>query len=319
MVGGGSSRRDEGSLGIKNTNVFAALETLKKKKSDKGKGGLKSGKSKSSTSSIESKGPEPSQVFWAPAPLNSKSWADVDDDEDDDYYATSAPPSSVWGLAPQGKEHTENAEEESESEDDILDGEDDDVEDEHDYEPEVAVHLEPVMKPAEIPAAKETERQLSKKERRKKELAELEALLADFGVGQQDTNGQDRTHNASLRKEEEFDERKEKKESAPGDSKISKKKKKAREPQQKSNSFVDVSDKPEVDNTETKAEKPEEEESAFDMKERLKKITSMKKKKSSKEIDSAAKAAAQEAAARRAKLAAAKKKEKNHYNQQPVR
>jgi hypothetical protein len=39
--------------------------------------------------------------------------------------------------------------------------------------------------------AKETERQLSKKERKKKELAELEALLADFGVTQKDSNDQD--------------------------------------------------------------------------------------------------------------------------------
>jgi hypothetical protein len=35
-----------------------------------------------------------SQVFWAPAPLNATSWADVDDD--DDYYATTAPPQNVW-------------------------------------------------------------------------------------------------------------------------------------------------------------------------------------------------------------------------------
>lgn len=53
------------------------------------------------------------------------------------------------------------------------------------------MHPEPVVKPAVVPAAtKETERQLSKKERKKKELAELEALLADFGVVQKDSNGQ---------------------------------------------------------------------------------------------------------------------------------
>lgn len=82
---------------------------------------------------------------------------------------------------------------ETESEDDILDEGDDDVEDEHDDEPEVPMHPEPVVKPAIIPAARETERQLSKKERKKKELAELEALLADFGVVQGDTNGQDKS------------------------------------------------------------------------------------------------------------------------------
>ncbi|RZC08851.1 hypothetical protein D0Y65_015526 [Glycine soja] len=37
-------------------------------------------------------------VFWAPVPLTSKSWADVDDEDDDDYYATIAPPESVWAA-----------------------------------------------------------------------------------------------------------------------------------------------------------------------------------------------------------------------------
>jgi hypothetical protein len=64
---------------------------------------------------------------------------------------------------------------------------------------------------------------------------------------------------------------------------------------------------------------PDEDTAAVDVKERIKKVASMKKKKSSKELDAAAKIAASEAAARRAKLAAAKKKEKSHYNQQPVR
>jgi len=92
MVGGGS-RREEGSLVLNNTNVFAALDTLKKKKkSDKQK--------KSKGSSTKSQGQSTkteAQVFWAPAPLNAKSWADVDDD--DDYYATTAPPQSVWGVS----------------------------------------------------------------------------------------------------------------------------------------------------------------------------------------------------------------------------
>lgn len=84
---------------------------------------------------------------------------------------------------------------ETESEDDILDEGDDDVEDEHDYEPEVTVQSQPVVKPAVVPAStKETVRQLSKKERKKKELAELEALLADFGIVQKDSNDHDGSH-----------------------------------------------------------------------------------------------------------------------------
>lgn len=85
---------------------------------------------------------------------------------------------------------------ETESEEDILDEGDDDVEEEHDNEPDIPVHPEPeVKKPPEVPAApKEAERQLSKKERKKKELAELEALLADFGVAHKESEGQDDSH-----------------------------------------------------------------------------------------------------------------------------
>ena len=92
MVGGGS-RRDDGPLQISSTNVFAALETLKKKK--------KSDKLSKSKGPPKSQARKPEQqVFWAPTPLTVKSWADVDDD-DDDYYATTAPPQAVWGLSEQ--------------------------------------------------------------------------------------------------------------------------------------------------------------------------------------------------------------------------
>lgn len=82
MVGGGS-RKDE-SVVLNSTNVFAALGSLKKKK--------KSDKSKSGKSQTE---PE-KEVYWAPAPLTVKSWADVDDEDDDDYFATTAPPELGW-------------------------------------------------------------------------------------------------------------------------------------------------------------------------------------------------------------------------------
>lgn len=69
------------------------------------------------------------------------------------------------------------------------------MEEEHGQETEVQVHPEPepeVKKAPEVPAPpKEAERQLSKKERKKKELAELEALLADFGVAPKESNGQE--------------------------------------------------------------------------------------------------------------------------------
>lgn len=83
----------------------------------------------------------------------------------------------------------------TDSEEDILDeGDgDDDVEEEHDNGAEVLVHPELAVKksPEVSVAPKEAERQLSKKERKKKELAELDALLADFGVTPKENDGQD--------------------------------------------------------------------------------------------------------------------------------
>ncbi|KAE8691342.1 hypothetical protein F3Y22_tig00110890pilonHSYRG00960 [Hibiscus syriacus] len=159
----------------------------------------------------------------------------------------------------------------------------------------------------EIPAPpKEAERQLSKKERKRKELAELDALLADFGATQRESYSQDESHDVPQ----------EKKENPPGESKSTKKKKK----KDKSKEGKEIQDQPsstDATNGPDAAawnEQTGENAAAVDVKERLKKVTSMKKKKSSKEMDAAAKAAAQEAAAR-----SAKKKEKSRYNQQPVR
>ncbi|KAI0496338.1 hypothetical protein KFK09_022654 [Dendrobium nobile] len=99
MVGGGI-RRDDAAPGISSKNVFAALETLKKKKKSSVKDPKLPSKSKGLLKTQE-KEPEPSQVFWIPTPLN-KSWADVDDD-DDDYYKT-APVLPGWGAAGQQQE-----------------------------------------------------------------------------------------------------------------------------------------------------------------------------------------------------------------------
>lgn len=98
-MAGGGSRRAGGAEDVKigTGNVFAALETLKKKKkkpaADKAgsKGGSRGAKGQ------EPPAPKP-EVFWAPTPLTTKSWADVEDDDDDDYFATTAPPPRpVWG------------------------------------------------------------------------------------------------------------------------------------------------------------------------------------------------------------------------------
>ncbi|XP_042379894.1 uncharacterized protein LOC121972272 [Zingiber officinale] len=101
MVGGGS-RRDGGPLKINSTNVFAVLETLKKKK--------KSDKESKSKGASKNQGKEQEkQVFWALAPLTSMSWANVGDDDNDDYYATTAPPQAVWGVSEQ--QHNKKVEE----------------------------------------------------------------------------------------------------------------------------------------------------------------------------------------------------------------
>lgn len=85
----------------------------------------------------------------------------------------------------------------TESEDGLLD-EDEDVED-NDHESEVPEHADPVGPKIEAsPAPKEAERQLSKKERRKKELAELDSLLADFGVEPKEKGPDDLPGNSSF-------------------------------------------------------------------------------------------------------------------------
>ncbi|GKD09085.1 hypothetical protein Tco_1188770 [Tanacetum coccineum] len=206
---------------------------------------------------------------------------------------------------------------ESESEDDGLDEVDDD--DEHEHEPEVPPEKElAVEKPAEVLPPKDTDRQLSKKELKKKELAELDAVLAELGLN--DSNAQDDSRGVVSEKVENQngDQEKKQKSVATGESKTAKKKKKEK-------SSKDTKDQEELTNepetvvsTEPTRSEQAEDLSGLDMKEKLKKIASMKKKKSNKEMDGAAKAAASEAAARNARLAVAKKKEKRHYNQQPV-
>ncbi|KAJ0089462.1 hypothetical protein Patl1_13182 [Pistacia atlantica] len=211
---------------------------------------------------------------------------------------------------------------ESESEEEGLDEVDEDVEEEHENETETAVEVEPlVAKPPETPLApKDTERQLSKKELKKKGLEELDALLAEMGL-KNEASGQDGSHGVAQEKKGEDNGYVEKKDDGPAESKSAKKKKKKDKSVKETKDLSQ--DQPDGANvgggTDETAGTEKAEDTSVDVKERLKKVASMKKKKSSKEMDAAARAAASEAAARSARLAAAKKKEKNHYNQQPVR
>ncbi|KAF6988560.1 hypothetical protein CFC21_006077 [Triticum aestivum] len=312
-MAGGGNRRGAGAeeLRIGSGNVFAALETLKKKKP-------------AAAEKKQAPVVEKPEVFSAPAPLTAKSWADVEDDDDDDYFATTAPLCPVREAqgddADAGheddKEHSA-LEQEIESEDDSLDDEvDAAAEDEH--EAGDAVPSEPAVQKAIAPLVppKDTERQLSKKELKKKELEELDAVLAELGISYESSNAtQDETNDkegmgqaAEAGKKEDA--------SAPLESKTSKKKK-AKKDKSSKEAEETLDQNNVVDNA--AGVEPDEDVASVDVKERIKKVASMKKKKSSKEMDAAAKIAASEAAARRAKLVAAKKKDKNHYNQQPLR
>jgi len=314
MAGGGSRRAgaaEEPRIG--SGNVFAALETLKKKKkkpaADKG------------AKPAAREGERKPEVFWAPAPLTAKSWADVEDDDDDDYFATTAPPPRpVWGndRRDDAKDQRDAPalEEEIESEDDGLDDEVD-ADEEHEHEAEDAVPAEPTVKNTAVPPAppKDTERQLSKKELKKKELAELDAALAELGLGTPANSTQDES-NGKKGADQVVDGEKKEDALAPPESKSTKKKKSKKDKSSKeSKEAQDQGNGSE----EAAGAEPDEDTASVDVKERIKKVASMKKKKSSKEMDAAAKIAASEAAARSARLAAAKKKEKSHYNQQPLR
>lgn len=313
MAGGGSRRAGAAEQPkIGSGNVFAALETLKKKKKPADKGAKPAAR----------EDPKP-EVFWAPAPLTAKSWADVEDDDDDDYFATTAPPPRpVWGDAHRDAakdQHDAPAlEEEIESEDDGLDDEvDDDADEDHEDKADDAVPAEPTVKNATAPPAppKDTERQLSKKELKKKELAELDAVLAELGLGTSNNSIQEEPNGKKGADQVAHGEKKEDA-PAPLESKNSKKKKSKKE--KSSKELKEAQDQANGSEAAAVAE-PDEDTASVDVKERIKKVASMKKKKSSKEMDAAAKIAASEAAARSARLAAAKKKEKSHYNQQPVR
>lgn len=103
-MAGRINRRDDDALVLSSTNVFAALGSLKKKKK---KMMIKTTAKKKSSGEASREAQE--QVFWAPAPLNAKSWADVVDDDDD--YVAAVLPERTWSRPGEPK-----AEDESESE-----------------------------------------------------------------------------------------------------------------------------------------------------------------------------------------------------------
>ncbi|XP_047327067.1 uncharacterized protein LOC124930758 [Impatiens glandulifera] len=179
MVGNGIRMRD--SFTLNNTNVFAALTTLRKKKKNKPIKLIKDQGSLKKQQEEEKNNPEP-QVLWTLTPLIAESWADVEDDDDFDYFASTAPPQVVWGTAPdlQSDEKEipgllEESESGEEEEKDVVD-----ENEEHKPTKVVSSEKEPTITAVLLPT-KDPNRQLSKKELKKKGLAELDAVLAELG------------------------------------------------------------------------------------------------------------------------------------------
>ncbi|KAJ7550320.1 hypothetical protein O6H91_07G094800 [Diphasiastrum complanatum] len=324
MVGGGS-RKDIGLPAISSTNIFAALESRRRKSSRKRLERNSSAAGKEGSSEV------PAQ-FWAPSPVTVKSWADVEDD--DDYYETTAPPPSWPSERPAEsvEVHKEGLSqgEETEGEDDAEDEGEDDAEEETELEAADTVSIElisPFSTAPSTPVVREPERQLSKKELKKKELAELDAVLAELGLSKKPEDGYDASPVEEKKIEVNTDENGQL-ELKGGSAIVPESKTSKRRKAKKEKSFKEGKDGEISMSVDVETERKDEENGLengqvstvpADPKEVLKKLASLKKKRSMKDSDAAAKAAAAEASARAAKFAAAKKKEKNHYNQQPVR
>ncbi|XP_042449120.1 uncharacterized protein LOC122034050 [Zingiber officinale] len=132
-------------------------------------------------------------------------------------------------------------------------GDDDDVK-EPENEPETVRKEPTIEKPTPVSAPpKDAERQLSKKELKKKEMAELDALLHEMGIANKDSNTA----------QNETTDKKQLEQSSEGEKKES-----VGAPSEKGDIEAEVADA-----------------SAVDVKERIKKVASMRKKKSSKEMD----------------------------------
>ncbi|KAH9303706.1 hypothetical protein KI387_008110 [Taxus chinensis] len=292
----GVSNKDA-AVAINTGNIFAALESKKKKGSSKKKDNTKEAKK--------------ATEFWTKAPVSVKSWADCEDD-DDDYYATALPP--AWGKnQPQEKEESDKEESDDQEDYDI----DNDADEETDEKEEVVVEtssitsvLPSVLQPNKIT---EPEKQLSKKEIKKKELAELDKVLEEFGILTKE-NVSDASQGKRI--EEEAKDKHDQKPSEPAlsESRTARKRKtkKDKSKEEEVGTIVNGYGQEKVVERNMEANAV-----VADPKSVLKRLVSQQKKKSVKESAAAAKGAAAEAAARAAKQSASKKKDKMHYNQHP--
>ncbi|GMH41347.1 hypothetical protein BSKO_09257 [Bryopsis sp. KO-2023] len=286
-------------MNLQLSNPFAALEHKKAKKKKEKSEREKRKKDKKDTLELEK------AIFDQPQ-INVSSWADCDDEDD-------------WAAepTPQASENTNGAHVvEADSDHEIIDLEEEfgvelggDDHHDNDHVDEKEDETEKVDVPAPLPKRKSVpvpvERQLSKKELKKKEMDELNAVLAELGI---DSGG----------KEED------------SESKNSKKKKKKGKAGEAVPSKTNGVDEKEADVDPPKAaeeekpptpdpEEPEEEESGIEGEiaiDALKAKMALKKK-SSKKGGSASSLAAAEAKARAKKKGS--KKDKSKFNQAPTR
>ncbi|MCO5574410.1 hypothetical protein L7F22_028195 [Adiantum nelumboides] len=315
---GGMIKRDDGLPAISSTNIFSALESRRRKSSKK-----RSEKEKGESKSKEGQQQETAPQVWTAAPVSVTSWADCEED-DDDYFALPALPPIVDQPTETALDAShEDLSQESEG-DEELDDVDDEIEEDEPESEAVMEAVEAKVSTVVTQAGREPDRQLSKRELKKKELAELDAVLAELGLNPKDEKDSAEPKDEAKEDHVNGDIENQTEDAGSGsvltESKSSKRRKaKKDKPVKEEKDEESIQEVDAARKDETPAEEGESNTGPTDRKEVLKKLASMKKKKSFKESDGAAKAAAAEAALRAAKLAAAKKKEKNHYNQQPVR
>ncbi|XP_057718322.1 uncharacterized protein LOC130932878 [Arachis stenosperma] len=157
----------------------------------------------------------------------------------------------------------------------------DDAEDEHENDLEAPIEPETVVKKPREPSlsTKETEEQLSKKELKKKELEELEAVLAELGL-QKEPGSQADSHGAEKKVEDRNGEL-EKKENATSENKNARRRRRTN--LQRSRKLQDLPDSvADGKTTETAGTGKAEDAPVTDVKERHKKFASVKKKKKSR-------------------------------------
>ncbi|GAQ87278.1 hypothetical protein KFL_003420170 [Klebsormidium nitens] len=329
MVGG---KREEVPVAtITSSNIFAALEKKKKSKKPKDGATKKDGKKAKGDAA-------PSVDVWQAAPIQVASWADCEDD--DDFGGLGPVPQ--WGndTATVAQEDKQAAEEESDEEIEALQHGEDDHDDERDGDEGTAADADDdadeqgegageAGAPREAATAvvavpREPERQLSKKELKKKEMEDLEKVLAELGI-QAKANGVAPELRPVAEDKEDAAREEEEDDGARGEAGLPRTKSKKSKKKKDRSEVAEEGAEATAANGESKGDEPSDDVEAadegplLDPKEALKRLKSQKSTKKSDSVAARAKAAIEEAAKRKAKLAKAKSKDKSHYNQQPVR